>query len=87
VVGAFISDLEAAGKGSINVAKLTSDANAIGAACASQSAPDGALGTGGGSTTGVVGPALFGVGRPSRYRSPRLREQAAPRRQPVITAS
>jgi hypothetical protein len=61
-VGAFISDLEAAGKGSINVAKLTSDANAIGAACASQSAPGGAPGTGGGSTAGVVDPALFGVG-------------------------
>lgn len=61
-VGVFISDLEAAGKGSIDVAKLTSDANAIGAACASQSAPGGAPGTGGGSTTGVVEPALFGVG-------------------------
>jgi len=61
-VGAFISELEAAGKGSINVAKLTSDANAIGAVCASQSAPGGAPGTGGGSTAGVVDPALFGVG-------------------------
>lgn len=61
-VGTFISDLQAAGSGSINVPKLTSDANAIGAACASQSAPGGAPGTGGGSTAGVVDPALFGVG-------------------------
>jgi hypothetical protein len=61
-VGAFVSDLQAAGSGSINVSKLTSDANAIGAACASQSAPGGAPGTGGGSTAGVADPALFGVG-------------------------
>lgn len=61
-VGTFISDLQAAGSGSINVSKLTSDANAIGAACASQPAPGGAPGTGGGSTAGVMEPALFGVG-------------------------
>lgn len=61
-VGTFISDLQAAGSGKVNVQKLTSDANAIGAACASQSAPSGAPGTGGGSTAGVAEPALFGVG-------------------------
>lgn len=61
-VGTFVADLQAAGSGSINVSKLTSDANAIGAVCASQSAPGGAPGTGGGSTAGVVEPALFGAG-------------------------
>lgn len=70
-VGTFISDLQAAGSGSVNVSKLTSDANAIGAACASKSAPGGAPGTGGGSTAadgtsggtgGIAEPALFGAG-------------------------
>lgn len=61
-VGTFISELQAAGSGSVNVQKLTSDANAIGAACAAQSAPRGAPGTGGGSTAvGGTGDNAVGI--------------------------
>ena len=61
-VGTFVHDLESPGSSGYNVSKLTSDANAIGAACASQSAPGGAPGTGGGSTSSAADPALYGVG-------------------------
>ncbi len=55
-VGAFVTQLEAAASGQINVAKLTADANAIGSACTasvSASAPSGAPATGAGSTAGL----------------------------------
>src|SRR5579875_785089 len=58
-VNTFIGDLKAAGAGHVNVSKLTSDANAIGAACKT---PSGAPATGGGSTAGVQDPVLFGLG-------------------------
>lgn len=61
-VGSFVADLQAAASGKVNVAKLTSDANAIGTACRAQATPGGAPGTGGGSTTGVRDPVLFGAG-------------------------
>src|SRR5579875_333853 len=62
-VGAFVADLQAAGSGHASVAKLTSDANAIGAACQAQAtAPRGAPATGGGSTASSGDPALFGAG-------------------------
>lgn len=61
-VGTFISELQAAGSGTVNVQKLTSAANAIGTACASQSAPGGAPGTGGGSTAvGGTGDNAVGI--------------------------
>lgn len=62
-VNTFVSDLKAAGSGHVNVAKLTSDGKAIGAACSSQAtAPAGAPGTGGGSAAGSQDPVLFGLG-------------------------
>ena len=62
-VSTFITDLEAVGSGKASVSKLTSDASAIGAACAAQAAPPGgAPGTGGGSTAGAKAPVLFGLG-------------------------
>jgi hypothetical protein len=60
-VAAMLADLradEAAGK--VNRPKLVTDGDAIIAACAAT--PNGAPATGGGSTTGVQYPVLFGVG-------------------------
>lgn len=64
-VAAFTSELEAAGKGQIDVAALTAKANAIGAACtASASAlpPVGAPATGGGGTAGFEDAGLLAAG-------------------------
>jgi hypothetical protein len=89
-VSTFVTDLKAAGSGNINVAKLTSDGNAIGAACtASQvTAPGGAPATGGGSAAGSRDPLLFGLGGAAVLagagvlglaRRSRLRSDTAPR--------
>jgi hypothetical protein len=64
-VAAFAADLQAgAAAGHLDVAKSTADGEAIVAACAAEQATpaSGAPATGGGSTAGIVDPALFGVG-------------------------
>lgn len=55
-VGAFVTDLEAAATGKVNIPKLTADANAIGTTCTTSvqaAAPTAAPATGAGTTAGV----------------------------------